>query len=266
MNCSDARPFLEQLTRSPAGPSINEVAVREHLATCSSCQRTLKSLTQWDEQLSQAMNEVSIPPGLTRRVVTAVSALTCADLVSAPAMGPPRPRIPWSRTLMSVTVAGLLAVVFWQAWLTVKPPMLSPTDVANILQRPIDGLSTAEKSGDLLPRHWSTLKGRIVTHDGKKLDLRELRLSLVVFPLEVRKKGVSPEAGSLFVVPKSRWNSTTSVAISKVPVSDAAVQYTSDYVWIAWTETNYVYILALRGELPLLEQLRSRLGGNHAFL
>lgn len=264
MNCSDVEPFLDQLTRPSTNLGVDQIAVREHLASCVACQRTLRSLVQWDGQLSQAMNDVTIPAGLPQRLMTALTTAAPSDSILQPETALPRNM--WRRAFTSAIMVVLLSISVWGTWRIWKPPMLSPDNVTGILQQPIDNLPTADDSRHLLPRQWSAVKRMVVTGDAKKMELSELRLSLVVFPLEVRSKRGPAVGGSLFVVPKSRWNSANSVAVSKVPVSRSAVQYAPQHIWLAWAEKDSVYLLVLNSQTQLLEQLRSQLGGDHTFL
>jgi hypothetical protein len=196
--------------------------------------------------------------------MTALTIATSVDSMLQPATA--KPRTMWRRAFTSAIIVVLLSISAWGTWRIWKPPMLSFDNVAGILQRSIDHLPAADDSRHLLPRQWSALKRLVATGDAKKMELSELRLSLVVFPLEVRSKRGPAVGGSLFVVPKSRWNSANSVAVSKIPVSRSAVQYAPPHIWLAWAETDSVYILVLNSQTQLLEQLRSQLGGDHTFL
>lgn len=266
MNCRDVEPFLDQLVKPPAKLAVEQIALREHLATCSACQQALRLLTRWDAQLSVAMNEVSAPSGLSERLLSGLGEVISAELIAKHAAAQPRPRSRWSRAFTSVTIAGLLGLAVLLAWQFARRPMLSPQNVAHVLQQPIENLPVADASGSFLPRQWLALKGQLDTGSGKKMDLSELKLSLLVFPIDVRVRRGPPITGALLVVPRSRWKSAANVPVSQAAISRATVQYASPHVWIAWTEGNFVYLFALNGDAHLLEQLRNRLGGHDAYL
>lgn len=260
MNCSDVTPILDHLMRDPASQVVDQTALREHLTKCASCQRALNSLARWDGQLSVAMNDVKIPTDLSQRLLDELSS---SESVSGPVTVPPKPLNKWRRTFTSTIVVGLVCLAVWWTWIFVKRPMLSQTDVASLLQLPLVNLPEADESGQILPRQWLALKkDGVITGSGKKMVLSEFALTVVVFPLDVRTGQGPPVSGALFVVPKARWSS----AAANATIVNSVVSYAPPNVWMAWTEKNVVYILALNGQSHLLEQLRKRLGGNNAIL
>jgi hypothetical protein len=65
----------------------------------------------------------------------------------------------------------------------------------------------------------------------------------------------------LFIIPKSQW-----ALLPATSTSRSTVQYAPPHVWVAWSERDFVYILALNGPVPLMEQLQRQLDGNDSVL
>lgn len=77
MNCHTARQIIEML---PPGrhdlPSVEEQALRDHLASCSLCLSAAEEIGEWDANLQAAMTSVPIPDGLHERLLSQLARST----------------------------------------------------------------------------------------------------------------------------------------------------------------------------------------------
>ena len=261
MNCRDVEPFFDRLA-GPSGESgiPDEMGLHEHLTTCAACQRAVRSLEQWDRQLIRAMGDVAVPNGLSHRLADALRDASTADLISKPSVLTASVRRTWVRTSATVAVACLLvfSLLWTRYWL--QPPMLSAANVAMLLQQEPQDMPTSSTLIRRLPHGWSSLSD-LSSREWKQTELSNLRLSVVVIPFKLQAKRGQHYAGSLFVIPKSRW---TPVPIT--PVSQTHVQYSLPHAWIVWSEGDIVYVLSMNGPPQLLEQLQRQLDDSHAVL
>ena len=262
MNCCDVELLLDQLVTSPGHDRIaDRLAIREHLAKCSSCRLALDSLARWDGQLTQAMNDIAVPDGLSQRLLAVLNHPDSVDPKSKSVTTTSGLRKAGLRTFAAVTIICLLTVASLWSWRFARPPALSASNVATLLQQPVENLQTTDDFRHLLPRHWASLGRKVVVKGWKQVELSNLRMSVTVIPLVVRLKRGQPVEGSLFVIPKSRWTPTLAMPVSQTPI-----QYSPPCVWISWSERDLVYILSSNGSAAALEQLQPLLDGNQSVL
>lgn len=70
MDCHTARQMIEMFpSRGHDLPSVEEQALRDHLAGCSLCLSAAKETEEWDANLHAAMTNVPIPDGLHERLL-----------------------------------------------------------------------------------------------------------------------------------------------------------------------------------------------------
>jgi|GEM_PF-5885336 len=259
MNCHDVEPFFERLANAASCADLpQQPALRDHLATCPSCQHAVQSLMQWDRRLATAMKDVSVPTGIAQRIQLALH--HGSDTVtSVPAMtGRSRGRSGW-RLVAVLSSLGVFAAVVIGLLAWSQPSTISADQVVVMLQQPVAEMPELNPASIWQPRHWNALQRDMADGGWRQFSMAELKPAIAALPFEIRIKRAVHAEGVLFAIPKSRW--TTPVAPS---ISQAVVLYSPPHVWLAWSEDDVVFLLAVNGPAPVLEQMQRQLSGGRA--
>lgn len=258
MNCSDAEPFLDQLATDSKGCVIpNEMALRMHVTSCALCRHSLRMRKQWDSQMSRAMNDVAVPNEMTKRLITLLKNELPLDATS---LFPARPMA--RRMIRTIAVAfaglGLFAALFWLTIMFPASGQLSAAHVTLLWEQKPELISSESEIHPRLPHGWNSLR-TISSQEWKQVNLTDLRMTLAVKPFELRYRESEPEQGWLFVISKSQWTPAPASSLTH-----SRVQYSSNRVWIVWSEGDLVYILALSGSPQSLERMQRQMDGDRA--
>lgn len=258
MKCHDVEPFFERLA-NPSGAGLPDPpALQEHLATCLSCQQAVQSLAQWDRRLANAMKDVSVPAGLTERIQMSLQHAS-PTTIDVPGLAVSSWRSHGPRLLTILASVSLIAVVVFglQAWWS--PSLISADQVTTMLQQPVVEMPESTNGSLRLPRQWNSLQRDVGDGGWRQFVAAEIRPAIAALPLAIRVKRTGQAEGVLFAIPQSRWESAVAPSISQ-----AVVQYAPPYVWMVWTEDDVVFLLAVNGPAPVLEQLQRQLSGGRA--
>ena len=206
------------------------------------------------------MTHVAVPSDLSHRLMAALTDAASTDSISKATVAQPRPRNSWSRAFNSAAVAGLLCVAAWSTPAQSsceRPPLLSPAGMSchAFWSSPPTICRAASRILDQFaaPSMVKSLKGRVITGLGKQMNLADLRLSPVVFPLDVRSTSGDCLIGrGRFVDCRSRdrryIDNEVPASVRRLFHLEAVVQYSpqKNVCGIAWAENDVVYILAFR--------------------
>ena len=257
MNCSDAEPFLDLLTRDSGNFDIpDETALRQHLTSCPSCQKRLQSQQTWDRQLTDAMINVTIPHGITDRLVAMLQENTPSERSQSGSKRLIRGIELRARWLTGIAFLAFALSLWWT--MTFPSGQLSSSNVASLWEKSPEIIPVNSPLPKKLPHGWSSLKN-ISEHEWQQVSLENPQLVVSIKPFEIRDRQREPEQGWLFVIPRSRWNSNSATSPSQ-----SQVQYSSSRVWIAWSEGEFAFVLTLAGSPQPLERLQRQLDGNNA--
>ena len=258
MNCSDVEPFLDQLASDSNGVAIpDEMEMQQHVMDCAECQHSLRIRKQWNSQLSRAMIDVTVPDGLTTRLVALMGQASPHNTEQSPDIFT-TPKRPLRK--MAVVAAGLglvVASIFWTI-ISRSTVQLSSANVAMLWEQKSEETSSESASPPRLPHGWTSLR-TISAQQWKQIRLTELRMTVPVKSFELRNREEAPEEGWLFVISKSKWTPAPAASVAQ-----ARVQYSSHRVWIVWSEGDLVYVLAMTGSPQSLERMQRQLDGDRA--
>lgn len=129
MDCHTARQIIEM---SPPGrhglPSVEEQALRDHLASCDLCLSAAEETGEWDANLQAAMTLVPIPEGLRERLL---SQLAQSAPPSRPTQAPPQAARSRSLQRYASWLAFSLLLVTGSAYWLARVPKLPLASVEN---------------------------------------------------------------------------------------------------------------------------------------
>jgi hypothetical protein len=255
MNCSEVRQQLARFTDREASHIGSESAeVREHLESCPDCQITLRSLERWDEQISSSMNDVDVPADFAERLISKL------EICPRPSIAKGRVRSLRVWIAVSCLALSLICVAAMYGVSNALTATIGPGDLGKLLVTENEPLNESQRLQKSFPRGWTSVP-KLYCDRWHQVQLPDIRINVAVQPFAIDSLDNKTYFGSLIVIPKSRWRSALPTEIS-----GAAVQYNLPYAWIAWTEQNAVYVLALDGPTQSLEELQNRLQGHHAML
>ncbi len=127
MDCQTVRQMIDMLPPKEHDlPSVEELALREHLAACPLCLSAAEDVQEWDQRLQAVMTSVSIPDGFRERLLSQL-AQTAPPLATSPlSLNRPR-RLFRIASWTALSIALVLGAVFWMS----QPPRLQLASLEN---------------------------------------------------------------------------------------------------------------------------------------
>ncbi len=292
MDCRSALEILEVVR--PNSDDLREpelAAAAAHVGSCPRCEASFRSRQELDREIGRLMREVSVPSGLTQRLLDAVEAADAFSTESqtrrsdshgkllrpvdahktvSPA-SPASAQLPvsvsrrrWFRVAWQSAVCLLAAVVLWQVIVRRETPTISIADLrasTSALSAISKVMSNPEQLPDFdgnfaasQPESWS-VAGLSFGDGPKGFEAEGLEGRMpALFGFSLRARRSAPVRGVLLVMPAKRvMNPPAETSFS---MATGSVTYVPGFATVAWTEGELVYVcFAAPDALKTLERV-----------